>query len=140
MHSASPFTSCWPCWCFPSGSVSATSHIKGTTRPSERPNNDCRGAPSMNERRQTNRVQDDGRGTSEVVVVTGASAGVGRAIAREFARHGAAIGLLARGNDGLAGATDDVERLGGRALAIRTDTADDRQVEEAAERVERELG
>jgi NADP-dependent 3-hydroxy acid dehydrogenase YdfG len=94
----------------------------------------------MNERRQTNRVQDDGRGTSEVVVVTGASAGVGRAIAREFARHGAAIGLLARGNDGLAGATDDVERLGGRALAIRTDTADDRQVEEAAERVERELG
>ena len=82
----------------------------------------------------------DGRRPTEVVVVTGASAGVGRAIAREFARHGASVGLLARSRDGLAGATEDVERLGGRALAVITDVSDDRQVEAAAERIERELG
>ena len=74
------------------------------------------------------------------VVVTGASAGVGRAIAREFARHGASVGLLARSRDGLDGAADDVKRLGGHALALATDMADDRQVEEAAERIERDLG
>jgi NADP-dependent 3-hydroxy acid dehydrogenase YdfG len=77
---------------------------------------------------------------SEVVVVTGASAGVGRAIVREFARHGARVGLLARGHDGLAGAQHDVERLGGRALAIQTDVSDHRQVEEAAARIEQEVG
>ena len=81
-----------------------------------------------------------GRRRPEVVVVTGASAGVGRAIAREFARHGAGVALLARSHDGLAGAAEDVKRLGGRPLAIPTDVSDDRQVEEAAERIERELG
>jgi NADP-dependent 3-hydroxy acid dehydrogenase YdfG len=79
-------------------------------------------------------------GRSEVVVVTGASAGVGRAIVREFARHGASLGLLARSRDGLAGARHDVQRLGGRAMAIQTDVSDDRQVEQAAERIEQELG
>ena len=79
-------------------------------------------------------------GRSEVVVVTGASAGVGRAIVREFARHGASLGLLARSRDGLAGARHDVQRLGGRAMAIETDVSDDRQVEQAAERIEQELG
>ena len=76
----------------------------------------------------------------EVVVITGASAGVGRATVREFARHGAAIGLIARGIDGLEGARRDVEQLGGKALVLPTDVADAAQVEAAAERVERELG
>ncbi len=76
----------------------------------------------------------------EVVVITGASAGVGRATAREFARQGARIGLLARGQQGLEGARRDVEHLGGRALAIPTDVADPQQVEAAAAAVETEFG
>jgi NAD(P)-dependent dehydrogenase (short-subunit alcohol dehydrogenase family) len=77
---------------------------------------------------------------AEVVVITGASAGVGRATAREFARHGARIVLLARGEAGLAGARYDVEKYGGQALAIATDVADAEAVEAAAARAERELG
>ncbi|MGB3684097.1 MAG: SDR family oxidoreductase [Rubrobacteraceae bacterium] len=76
----------------------------------------------------------------EVVVITGASAGIGRATVREFAKHGAHIGLLARGEDGLEGARKDVESLGGKALAIPTDIADPEQVEAAAQKVEEELG
>lgn len=76
----------------------------------------------------------------EVVVITGASAGVGRATAREFARRGAHIGLLARGRDGLEGARREVEALGARALVVPTDVSDAAAVEHAAERVERELG
>lgn len=75
-----------------------------------------------------------------VVVITGASAGVGRATAIAFARQGARIGLLARGEAGLAGAQREIEALGGTALAIPTDVADAAQVEAAAERIERELG
>jgi NAD(P)-dependent dehydrogenase (short-subunit alcohol dehydrogenase family) len=80
------------------------------------------------------------RDQSEVVVVTGASAGLGRAIACSFARRGASVGLLARGAEGLEGARRDVEKLGGRALALPTDVAAPQQVEAAAERVERAFG
>jgi NAD(P)-dependent dehydrogenase (short-subunit alcohol dehydrogenase family) len=78
--------------------------------------------------------------TRPVVVVTGASAGLGRAIAQEFARHGWRVALLARGADGLAGARSDVERLGGEALVIVTDVADAQQVEAAAAQVEAQWG
>jgi NAD(P)-dependent dehydrogenase (short-subunit alcohol dehydrogenase family) len=76
----------------------------------------------------------------EVVVITGASAGVGRAAVREFAKRGAWIGLIARGMDGLEGARREVEAAGGRALVLRVDVADPAQVEAASQRVEEELG
>src|ERR1051326_5184226 len=76
----------------------------------------------------------------ETVVITGASAGLGRAIAREFGKRGANVGLLARGREGLEGARAEIEQLGGRAVAIPTDVADANTVESAAETVERELG
>ncbi|MFZ0388854.1 MAG: SDR family oxidoreductase [Calditrichia bacterium] len=76
----------------------------------------------------------------EVVVITGASAGVGRATARAFARRGAAVGLLARGKEGLEGVRREVEAFGGTALAIPTDVADPSQIEAAAVRIENELG
>src|SRR5688500_17589448 len=75
-----------------------------------------------------------------VVVVTGASAGVGRAVVREFARRGAAVGLIARGMDGLEGARREVELLGGRAFIAQADVANDAAVERAAELIEQELG
>ena len=77
---------------------------------------------------------------SEVVVITGASAGVGRAVAREFARRGARLGLIARGTDGLESATREAEQLGGRAIPLALDVAAADQVELAAAQVERELG
>src|SRR5438309_9088393 len=76
----------------------------------------------------------------EVVVITGASAGVGRATVREFAKRGASIGLIARGTDGLEGARREVEKAGGRALVLPVDVADAAQVENAAERVESTFG
>ena len=77
---------------------------------------------------------------AEVVVITGASAGVGRATAQAFARRGAHIGLLARGREGLEGARKDVEALGGTALVLPTDVADAAQVEAAAQAVEDVFG
>jgi NAD(P)-dependent dehydrogenase (short-subunit alcohol dehydrogenase family) len=77
---------------------------------------------------------------SEVVVITGASAGVGRASVRKFARHGAQIGLIARGMDGLKAAQREVEGVGGKALTIPTDVANADEVETAAEQIETEFG
>jgi NAD(P)-dependent dehydrogenase (short-subunit alcohol dehydrogenase family) len=75
-----------------------------------------------------------------VVVVTGASAGVGRATALAFAREGARVALLARGRERLEETRAEIERLGATALAIPADVAFAAQVERAAERVEKELG
>ena len=80
------------------------------------------------------------RKTSEVVVITGASAGVGRATAQAFARRGAQIGLIARGVKGLEGARRDVERLGGKAFVIPGDVAHAEEVEAAAQKVEDQFG
>ena len=75
-----------------------------------------------------------------IVVITGASAGVGRATARAFARDGWDVALLARGEAGLEAAAREVQALGRRALAIPVDVADPGAVEAAAARVEAELG
>jgi len=77
---------------------------------------------------------------SEVIVVTGASAGVGRAVVREFARRGARIGLIARGAARLAAAAEEVRHLGGDAICLTADVSHADVIEEAAERVEREFG
>src|SRR5215217_2776886 len=77
---------------------------------------------------------------SKVVVVTGASAGVGRAAAKAFAERGDRVGLLARGTDSLEGAAGDVADAGGEPLMEPTDVADPVQVDDAATAVERELG
>jgi NAD(P)-dependent dehydrogenase (short-subunit alcohol dehydrogenase family) len=76
----------------------------------------------------------------EVVVITGSSGGVGRAIAHAFAKRGAHVGLLARGQEGLDGAAREVHALGGKALAVPTDVSDHSQVEAAAARVEEHFG
>lgn len=77
---------------------------------------------------------------TQVVVVTGGSAGIGRATVREFARAGADVAILARGQERLENAAREVREAGGRALAIPVDVADGAAVEAAAERIENELG
>ena len=77
---------------------------------------------------------------TETVVITGASGGIGRATARRFGERGASVGLIARGDSGLAGAADDVEQAGGKALAVPTDVASYGQVEDAARQVEEHFG
>lgn len=76
----------------------------------------------------------------KVVVVTGASAGIGRAVVRMLAKRGYCIGLLARGSAGLDAAVAEVRAAGGRAVAITTDVADHAQVDQAAELVEERFG
>jgi NAD(P)-dependent dehydrogenase (short-subunit alcohol dehydrogenase family) len=76
----------------------------------------------------------------QVVAITGASAGIGRATARLFGAQGARVGLLARGRAGLDAAAEDVENAGGQALAIPTDVADYGQLDQAASQVEDSFG
>ena len=87
-----------------------------------------------------NEMSKSDRSQGQVVVVTGSSGGIGRATALAFAARGATVALLARGEEGLAGAVRDVEAAGGVALPIPTDVADPDQVEAAAEKTEQTLG
>src|SRR5579864_5685638 len=80
------------------------------------------------------------RDRKETVLITGASAGLGRAIACEFAKHGARIGLLARGKKGLQGADEDVRSADGTPLILETDVSDADAVEKAATMVEARFG
>lgn len=76
----------------------------------------------------------------QVVVITGASAGVGRAVARAFAGQGARVALLARGQERLRAAAREIQQLGGEALVLSADVASWQQVEAAAQQVERRWG
>jgi NAD(P)-dependent dehydrogenase (short-subunit alcohol dehydrogenase family) len=76
----------------------------------------------------------------QVVVITGGSAGIGRAAAVAFARAGYRVGILARDPQRLESACDEIRSNGGHAIGISTDVADAAQVERAAERIEQALG
>lgn len=73
-------------------------------------------------------------------VVTGASAGVGRAVAQGFGKRGWQVALIARGREGLESAKREIEAAGGKALAIQADVGDADALMRAADQVERELG
>ncbi len=77
---------------------------------------------------------------NQVVVITGATAGVGRATARAFAREGAKVGLLARGDEGMKATSRELEAMGATVAAIRVDVADAEAVEHAAQAIEDQLG
>ena len=77
---------------------------------------------------------------NDVVVITGASAGLGRAIAKEFARHGARVALLARGKDRLEDAKNELERMGADVLTFSVDVANAEQVDAVASQVEEQWG
>ena len=80
------------------------------------------------------------RDRDKIAVITGASAGIGRACAREFARHGCKVALIARGREGLQAAAQEIEALGGSALIVPADVADGEQVERAAVQVVEQFG
>src|SRR5665213_83607 len=82
-----------------------------------------------------NRARD-----SRVVVVTGASAGVGRAVAQEFGKQGCSVGLIARGRERLEAARKEIEAAGGKAIVLPADVANAEEVEAAAEKTEQEFG
>jgi NAD(P)-dependent dehydrogenase (short-subunit alcohol dehydrogenase family) len=82
----------------------------------------------------------NGKSRAEVVVVTGATSGIGRAIARAFAADGAAVALLGRSQEGLDAVRAEVEAKGARAIAVATDVADSDRVDAAATIVEETLG
>ena len=84
--------------------------------------------------------KSQGKFRNKVVVITGASAGVGRATARAFAREGAKLALIARGQAGLDAARREIEMGGGTAISIALDVADAQALDSAAERAEHELG
>jgi NAD(P)-dependent dehydrogenase (short-subunit alcohol dehydrogenase family) len=92
------------------------------------------------ERPDTERAAARDRSTSRVAVVTGGTAGVGRATVRRLAAEGFDVAILARGQDGLDATRAEVERAGRRALAIHVDVAESQDVLSAAARIERELG
>jgi len=77
---------------------------------------------------------------TQTVVISGASAGIGRATARLFGRRGDRVGLVARGADGLNAAADDVTRAGGSALAVTADIADYARLDAAADQIEESIG
>src|SRR5665213_3400491 len=76
----------------------------------------------------------------KTVVIAGASAGLGRAMVREFAKHGANVGLIARGIDGLRAANDEVEELGGHGYIAQADVSNADEVENAAQKIEDHFG
>jgi short-subunit dehydrogenase len=77
---------------------------------------------------------------SQVIVVTGASGGIGRASAVEFAKRGATVVLIARGRKGLDAAADEVRQAGGTPLVIRVDVAEPKDLEAAVDQIERDAG
>ncbi|CAN5663132.1 hypothetical protein BH09ACT8_BH09ACT8_15040 [soil metagenome] len=120
----------------------ATTEPVATAIPAQPPladDSSARAAPSEARSAHPTRKECE-MNTPQNIVITGASAGVGRAVVRAFGERGANITLLARGQSGLDGAVKDVESAGGQALAIPTDVADYEQVASAAERAEEKFG
>jgi NADP-dependent 3-hydroxy acid dehydrogenase YdfG len=75
-------------------------------------------------------------GQKDIVVITGASAGLGRAIANEFAKYGARVALIARGKERLQDAKKQIESIGGEALTFSADVADAKALDRIASEVE----